>query len=208
MPAGSHTPLSIRQPPLVLTVVVVLLSYFILESQSLLEKDHQIIVGLLRKNSTADAIETPWDVSFDDCRCSVLQMRPDLSEHCVDDFRITLDRTAILASELIQLYLIPVLFSRKSTRRHIISRAFLVVCVLIVSSTVWILLTNTYLHHHTAFIIMISGAVLFAYVVFNLDDIPLLPTYNNHTHYRIRHRSPSLDVPLIPLVDKSWRALL
>ena len=208
MPAGSHTRLGISERTLVLNVVVLFLTGFIAGSQTMLVTHHRIIVDLLRKYTTASAVESPWDVSFDDCRCSVLQMRPDLSKHCVDDFRITLDRTAILASELIQLYLFPSLFLRKFSRRPIISRAFLVVCVLIVSSTVWILFINTYLHHDTAFIILTSGAVLFAYVVLYLHPGPLTPTFNNNTNYRIRHRSPSLDVPLIPLVDKSWRALL
>ena len=208
MPAGSHTRLGISERTLVLSVVVMSLTGFIAGFQSVLVRDHRIIADLLRKNTTASAVESPWDVSFDDCRCSILQMRPDLSEHCVDDFRITLDRASILASELIQLYLIPVLFSRKSTRRHIISRTFLAVCVLIISSTVWILFTNAYLHHHMTFIILTSGIVLFAYVVFNLHHEPSTLTYNNRTHYRIRHRSPSRDVPLIPLVDKSWRTLL
>ena len=97
-------------------------------------------------------------------------MRPDLSKHCVDDFRITLDRTAILASELIQLYLYPCTFHlRKCTRRrHPLSRTFLAACVFIISSTVLILFTNAYLHHHMAFIVMTSGVVLFALrLVFN-----------------------------------------
>ena len=59
MPAGSHTRLGISERTLVLSVVVMSLTGFIAGFQSVLVRDHRIIADLLRKNSTADAIETP-----------------------------------------------------------------------------------------------------------------------------------------------------
>ena len=167
MLAGSYTQSITVERTLGLSAVVLFLSCFIAGSGSLLDRDHRIIVDLLRKNSTADAIETRWDISFDDCCCSAIEIRPDLSKVCVGDNRLTLDRTAILASELIQLYLFPIFHLRKCTRRRILFRTFVAACVFIISSTVLILFTNAYLHHHMAFIVMTSGVVLFLYVLFN-----------------------------------------
>ena len=208
MPAGSQTQTIVTDRILFSSLAIILLSVFIAGSQSTLERDHQIIVDLLRKNSTTNTIDTRWDFSFDGCRCSVLRIRPDLSKDCVDDYHLTLNRIAILTSELLQMYLFPSLFLRNFTGRHGVSRALLAICALIISSTAVIVFTNPYLHHHIGDILVMSGAVLFAYVTLRLQYDSEPATCSNRTSYRIRQRSTASDAPLIPLVDKSWRALL
>jgi hypothetical protein len=124
------------------------------------------------------------NISYDDCRCSVLFNKSENSSKCITDVAAMTGHILPLVSYALQLYLIYELFSFTGKYSHILTDIFWIAALLVFVFIAIGVHGSSCLHRDTSYIILLTGMLIFGFVMYlTLNSDSEYPSRRHGTTY-------------------------
>jgi hypothetical protein len=184
--------------------VIVAIIWFNLHLQSLLAKSEKSIIKSRGLNVTHISSLLYCDLPYDDCLCSVLSNKSNISEKCITYVQLEGSRILPFISFFAQICLIRELFSLSGNYRRVIIYVLWIVSILIfVGIKIGIYWSACY-HVYITAALYLTGASLCLLSFHNLTvGTDRMDSISNHNQVIVPHRSEATNNE-----SRSWLELL
>lgn len=173
-----------------LVVFVFFISWVICSFNIRIHEYRQSIVSLSKTNRALNTSLLQWDISYDECRCSVTSNKSNSSIQCITDVHDMAGHILPVVSFLLQLYITYEIFIFTGNYRHILRDIFWIIAVFVFIIIAMGACGSSRLYHYTSLIGCVTGFFLFCIFMYLID-------VNDYRDSPYEHRNIDRDQRLV-----------
>jgi hypothetical protein len=158
-----------RSPALVLGFTAFLIGYWCMHFQMRRSWSHDLILEYYPSNVTSTIFNRHCGLPYDDYRCSVLSITPNISKFCLNDAQIASIRLLPLLSFALQVWLIYELFSLSEDCVRFFLYAIGVTSVFIFAGITIVTYHDTCAQPYITMFLFLTSGILFMLVIRDLQ---------------------------------------